>query len=24
MLNAVDRQQPQPAYRTAEAPGVQR
>ena len=24
MLNAVERQQPQPAYRTAEAPGVQR
>jgi biopolymer transport protein TolQ len=24
MLNAVDRQQPQPAYRAAEAPGVQR
>jgi hypothetical protein len=24
VLNAVERQQPQPAYRTAEAPGVQR
>jgi biopolymer transport protein TolQ len=24
MLNAVERQQPQPAYRTAEAPGVTR